>query len=106
MIRYRKSKLSENKISRRKLHPLYEYKINDGGIKISGYRGKWRVIDQIDYINPKTRTMHTFSLLEHEFYGDETENLLIDDFGNVIAQGFGSAKELLDIATDNDSFDY
>lgn len=106
MIRYRKSRLSENKYARKSSRRLYEYKRGDGGIKIPGYKGSWYVISQIDYVNPKTKTLHTFSLLEHEFYGDEAANLLVDDFGNVVIEGYGSAKELLDIAIDDDDFDY
>ena len=105
MIRYRKLKEGITSPYKR-FQRLNEYKRGDGGIKIPGYKGKWYVIDQVSYTNPRTRTMHIFSLLESELYGDEAENLLIDEFGNVVAEGMASARELLRIAIDGDNFDY
>lgn len=50
------------------------------GIKIEGYRGKWYVIDDTIYNGRK------WFLLEHETYGDETEALIVDQFGNVAGE--------------------
>ena len=50
------------------------------GIKISGYRGTWGIIDSMIYHGIK------YYLLEHETYGDETCYLLINSKGSVIAE--------------------
>lgn len=42
-------------------------------VKIEGYRGKWHSIDAIHF------GTHTLYLMEHDFWGDETEGLIIDE---------------------------
>lgn len=47
-------------------------------ITIDGYIGKWYVIDTTYHKGKK------LFLLEHETYGDEAADLLVDEEGNVI----------------------
>ena len=47
-------------------------------IKIKGYRGTWSVIDETIYMHKKV------FLLEHEYYGDMTQSLIVDEKLNVI----------------------
>ena len=47
---------------------------NSDGIEIDGYIGNWYVIDKYNGLY----------LLEHETYGDETEHLIVDGYGNII----------------------
>ena len=47
-------------------------------IKIKGYRGTWSVIDETIYKGKKV------FLLEHEYYGDMTQSLIVDEKLNII----------------------
>lgn len=47
-------------------------------VKIEGYRGKWHSIDSIHF------GTHTLYLMEHDYYDDETEGLIIDENNRLI----------------------
>ena len=51
---------------------------NYNEIKVSGYRGTWSVIDDIE-VTDEMGTDHSYFLLQHDYYGDETCYLVIED---------------------------
>lgn len=66
-------------------------------IKIKGYYGTWYVVDSCIYPDPEffPGKGKRYYCLEHESYGDETYNLLIDSDYNVLSDdSFGSAYDL------------
>ena len=58
--------------------PISAPKIMFEGIRIESHIGTWYSIDHMVYGN------NIYFLLEHEEYGDETSNIIIDIEGNVI----------------------
>jgi len=50
------------------------------GIKVEGHRGTWYVIDEAEYDG------QTLYLLEHETYGDEAANIIVDADQNLVLE--------------------
>ena len=73
-------------------------------IKVAGHVGTWYVIDEGWYVltpdtpqGPKTIYVHCF-LLEHERYGDEAANVIVDEDGNLIMEEVWNGFDDLDEA--------
>ena len=47
-------------------------------IKVNGYRGTWSIVDYYDVVNDIGLTVR-YAMLEHDYYGDETCYLVIED---------------------------
>lgn len=64
------------------------------GIKIEGYRGKWHSIDSIHF------GTHTLFLMEHDYYGDLTHCLIVDENKRLICEevwnGFDDFYDIFD----------
>lgn len=54
-------------------------------LKIEGYRGKWSAIDKFK----------NYYLMEHNYYGDETCLLVIDENNKVITETYDDIKTAL-----------
>lgn len=59
---------------------------NKQNLKIEGYKGKWSAID----------TYNNYYLLEHNYYGDETCYLVINEDNEVVCETYDDIETALE----------
>jgi hypothetical protein len=68
--------------------------VKKNNIKVEGHVGTWYVVDEVYYEGAM------YFLLEHEYYGEDTAWIAVDEAGDIVLEGIrNGAKELIEYLT-------